>query len=150
AGCHVRSWIRRGPPDAGPVSPALPGYPRITTALYERSDFCLPCHQLPPRDAVAGRPLLDTYREWLDGPYLPRGVQCQHCHMPGREHAMLGIHDPRTLRQGIELTAGAHRRGGAVTAVATIKNIGAGHYLPTTATPALWLSITLVDARGRA
>lgn len=150
AGCHVRGWVRRGPPSVAPQLLPVPGYPLVTVGLYERADFCLPCHQLPPRTAVAGRPLLDTYREWLDGPYLPRGVQCQHCHMANREHAVLGIHDPPTFRQGIELTASAHRRAGAVTAVATLRNIGAGHYLPTTPTPAVWLSITLIDARGRA
>jgi hypothetical protein len=150
AGCHVRGWVRRGPPGVSPSLLPIPGYPLVTAGLYERADFCLPCHQLPPRDAVAGRPLLDTYREWLAGPYMPRGVQCQHCHMANREHAVLGIHDPHTFRQGIELDASAHRHGAAVTAVATLKNIGAGHYLPTTPTPAAWLSITLVDARGRA
>ena len=149
AGCHVRGWVRRGPPNLSPQLLPLPSYPLVTTGLYERADFCLPCHQLPPRDAVAGRPLLDTYQEWLEGPYMPRGVQCQHCHMPNREHAVLGVHDPQTFRQGIELTARAHRRGAAVTAVATLKNIGAGHYLPTTPTPAAWLSITLIDAHGR-
>ena len=150
AGCHVRGWVRRGPPRPSPSRLALPGYPVATVGLYERADFCMPCHQLPPRNAVAGRPLLDTYREWLHGPYMPRGVQCQHCHMPDREHTVLGVHDPRTFRQGIELGGHAHRRGAAVTAVATLKNIGAGHYLPTTPTPAVWLSITLVDAHGRA
>jgi mono/diheme cytochrome c family protein len=150
AGCHVRGWVRRGPPRVAPSLLSLPGYPLVTVGLYERSDFCLPCHQLPPRTAVDGRPLLDTYREWLDGPYLSRGVQCQHCHMPNREHSVLGVHDPGTFRQGIQLTAEAHRRAGTVTAVASLTNIGAGHYLPTTPTPAAWLSITLVDARGRA
>ena len=149
AGCHVRAWVRRGPPSVAPSLLALPGYPLVTVGLYERADFCLPCHQLPPRTAVAGRPLLNTYKEWLDGPYLPRGVQCQHCHMPNREHAVLGIHDPRTFREAIALDASAHRRGGEVTAVAALKNIGAGHYLPTTPTPAAWLSITLVDRRGQ-
>jgi mono/diheme cytochrome c family protein len=149
AGCHVRGWVRRGPPSVAPSLLPIPGYPLVTTGLYERADFCLPCHQLPPRNAVAGRPLLNTYQEWLEGPYMPRGVQCQHCHMSNREHAVLGIHDPHTFRQGIELTAGAHRHGAAVTAVAALKNVGAGHYLPTTPTPAAWLSITLVDARGR-
>jgi mono/diheme cytochrome c family protein len=148
AGCHVRSWVRRGPPRVAPSLLTLPSYPLVTVDLYERADFCLPCHQLPPRLAVAGRPLLDTYKEWLDGPYMPRGVQCQHCHMPNREHSVLGVHDPQTFRQGIQLTATAHRKGGAVTAVATVTNIGAGHYLPTTPTPAVWLSITLLDARG--
>ncbi|HSS00729.1 MAG TPA: c-type cytochrome [Kofleriaceae bacterium] len=149
AGCHVRGWVRRGPPAASPQLLALPSYPLVTVGLYERADFCLPCHQLPPRNAVAGRPLLDTYREWLEGPYMRRGVQCQHCHMPSREHATLGVHDRATFRQGIELDARAHRSGGAVTAVATLTNIGAGHYLPTTPTPAAWLTIALVDARGR-
>src|SRR6185436_12701475 len=149
AGCHVRGWVRRGPPGVSPQLLALPGYPLVTVGLYQRADFCLPCHQLPPRNAVAGRPLLDTYREWLEGPYMPRGVQCQHCHMPSREHSVLGVHDPNTFRQGIALDASAHRHGAAVTAVATIANIGAGHYLPTTPTPAAWLSITLVDARGQ-
>ncbi|MEO7733230.1 MAG: multiheme c-type cytochrome, partial [Kofleriaceae bacterium] len=149
AGCHVRNWVRHGPPNVAPSLLPLPGYPLVTVGLYERADFCLPCHQLPPRDAVAGRPLLDTYREWLEGPYLARGVQCQHCHMPNREHTVLGIHDPATFRQGIALAATAHRHGPAVTAVARVTNIGAGHYLPTTPTPAAWLSITLIDAHGQ-
>lgn len=149
AGCHVRSWVRHGPPSAAPSLLPLPGYPLVTAGIYERADFCLPCHQLTPRDAVAGRPLLDTYREWLQGPYLPRGVQCQHCHMPNREHTVLGIHDPATFRQGIALEATAHRHGPAVTAVARVANIGAGHFLPTTTTPAAWLTITLIDAHGQ-
>jgi hypothetical protein len=70
--------------------------------------------------------------------------------MANREHAVLGVHDPQTFRQGIRLTADAHRSTGTVTAIATLTNIGAGHYLPTTPTPAAWLSITLIDARGQA
>lgn len=149
AGCHVRTWVRHGPPVVAPSLLALPDYPLTTSTIYERADFCMPCHQLPPRTAVAGRPLLDTYREWLDGPYMRRGVQCQHCHMPNREHSVLGIHDPATFRQGIELTGTAQRKAGAVTVVANLRNIGAGHYLPTTPTPAVWLSITLRDASGK-
>lgn len=151
AGCHVRGWVRRGPPNVAPSLLPLPGYPLVTMGLYERGDFCLPCHQLPPRTAVDGRPLLNTYKEWLEGPYFARGVQCQHCHMANREHAVLGIHDPATFRQGVELGASAHRStSGEVTVVATIKNVGAGHSLPTTPTPAAWVSIALLDAQGRA
>ena len=149
AGCHVRSWTRHGPPAVAPSLLASPTYPLVTSGIYERADFCLPCHQLPPRNAVAGRPLLDTYREWLTGPYLPRGIQCQHCHMANREHAVLGIHDPATFRQAIQLSGSARRRAGSITAVATLTNIGAGHYLPTTATPAAVLTIALLDARAR-
>jgi hypothetical protein len=147
AGCHVRNWTRQGPPNRAPSLLPASGYPKVELAEYERSDFCMPCHQLPPRTAVAGKPLLNTYKEWLEGPYMARGVQCQHCHMPNREHTWLGVHDPGTVRQGIRLTAEARGRE-TVTVVATLTNIGAGHYLPTTATPALWLRIELVDKAG--
>ncbi|MDQ3371047.1 MAG: hypothetical protein M3680_36985, partial [Myxococcota bacterium] len=150
AGCHVRAWTRHGPPNVAPSLLPLPSYPLATLAIYERADFCLPCHQLPPRTGVAGKPLLNTYKEWLEGPYMPRGVQCQHCHMPNREHTFKGIHDPDTFRQGIALTARAHVKEGVVTVVAAVANVGAGHYLPTTPTPAAWLSIQLLDARGTA
>jgi mono/diheme cytochrome c family protein len=148
ASCHVREWVRRGPPRVAASLLSAPGYPLVELALYERSDFCMPCHQLPPRLAVAGRPLLNTYKEWLEGPYMRRGVQCQSCHMPNREHQWLGVHDRDTFRQGIRLDAHAHRSAGVVTVVADLANIGAGHYLPTTPTPAAWLRIELVDARG--
>src|SRR5258708_28412090 len=95
----------------------------------------MPCHQLPPRTAVEGKPLLDTYREWLEGPYMRRGIQCQHCHMPNREHAWLGVHDRDTFRQAIRVDAMASRAHGKVTVLATLANIGAGHFVPTTAPP---------------
>ncbi len=148
AGCHVRDWVRRGPPRRAPSLLPASGYPLVEMAIYERSDFCMPCHQLPPRTAVNGKPLLNTYKEWLEGPYMARGIQCQHCHMPNREHTWLGIHDRDTVRQGIRATATAKRTNDVVTVVATLANIGAGHFLPTTATPALVWRIELVDAKG--
>jgi hypothetical protein len=150
AACHVRGWVRHGPAEPSESLLRLPGYPRQELALHERADLCLPCHQLPARTAVAGRPLLDTYREWLEGPYMRRGVQCQHCHMPNREHTFRGVHDPDVFRQGIAVTATATRARGAVQVQARIANVGAGHMLPTTPTPAAWLTIELVDAAGTA
>ena len=146
AGCHVRQWERHGPPNVAPSLLTVPAYPLVTDAVYERSDFCMPCHQLPARTALAGRPLLNTYQEWLEGPYQPRGVQCQHCHMANREHEVRGIHDRETVRQGLELRAHASRERGGIVAVAELTNIGAGHYLPTTTTPALWLRLELLRA----
>lgn len=148
AGCHVRSWTRHGPPTLAPSLLPLPAYPLQTLAIYERADFCLPCHQLPPRTAVAGKPLLDTYREWLTGPYQRRGIQCQHCHMPNREHTFLGIHDPTTVRQALALHATARRTPTGLAAVMELENIGAGHSLPTTPTPALFLLATPLDPEG--
>ena len=149
AGCHVRGWTRHGPPHVAPSLMPLAGYPLTTLAIYERADFCAPCHQLPTRSEVAGRPLLNTYKEWLEGPYMKRGIQCQHCHMPNREHTFKGIHDPQTFREGVAVAARAHVKDGAVTVVAEVTNVGAGHYLPTTPTPAAWLDITLLDGNGK-
>ena len=151
ASCHVRGWTRLGPPlmDESKLLD-LPSYPRIEAQIYERSDFCLPCHQLPARTAKNGRPFLDTYREWLEGPYMRRGIQCQHCHMPNREHTWKGVHDPETFRQGIDLDviAGRSADSGVVSVRARVSNVGAGHFLPTTPTPAAWLRIELVDRDG--
>ncbi len=149
AGCHVRNWTRHGPANVAPSLLPIPGYPLTTLPIYERSDLCLGCHQLPARNAVNGRPLLETYREWMEGPYMPRGVQCQHCHMPNREHEWKGIHDPHAVRQGFRLDGRASVKDGAVTVVAEMTNIGAGHYLPTTPTPAIWLAIDLLDGSGK-
>jgi mono/diheme cytochrome c family protein len=147
--CHVRWWTRFGPPRVASSLIPIGGYPLREQAIYERGDFCLPCHQLPARDAVDGRPLLDTYREWLLGPYMRRGVQCQHCHMPNREHTWKGVHDPDTFRQGIRVEAIAARtRDGVVSVRARVWNQGAGHFLPTTPTPAAWLRVELIDAHG--
>ena len=147
ASCHVRDWVRRGPPRR---NAPVPGYPLVELAIYERSDFCMSCHQLPPRTAVNGKPLLNTYKEWLEGPYMARGIQCQNCHMPDREHTWRGIHDRETFVQGIRLDALARRTGDKVSVTATLANIGAGHYLPTTPTPAVWFRIELIDRTGRA
>jgi hypothetical protein len=80
---------------------------------------------------------------------MKRGVQCQHCHMPNREHTWKGVHDPETFRQGFAISATATRRDDGIVSVhARMGNVGAGHYLPTTPTPAAWLSIELLDAKG--
>jgi len=149
-GCHVRNWERRGPPRVAPSLLPAPGYPLVELALYERSDFCMTCHQLPPRTAVNGKPLLNTYKEWMEGPYMARGIQCQHCHMPNREHTWLGVHDRDTVRQAMNVGAKAFVTSGVVNVEATVTNVGAGHYLPTTATPALVVRIELFDAKGKA
>ena len=107
-----------------------------------RSDFCLPCHQLPAR-ADAPPPLLDTWREWAASPYLPADLQCQHCHLPGADHRILGVHDPATVRRAVRLavlvveTTGKTpgETAGEVRVTSRVHNVGAGHHFPTTATP---------------
>ena len=158
ATCHMRGWRRFGPKNPSPTLLTLPNYPirdqeQLYTQLdiYERADFCMPCHQLSPRQAINGKPLLNTYKEWLEGPYARRGIQCQHCHMSNREHEWKGVHDPDTFRQGIELKVSAFRKenNGVVTVKTRVKNIGAGHYLPTTPTPAAWVTMSIKDKNGK-
>lgn len=150
ASCHVRKGRRFGPPSSNDNKRlGLTSYVSTSMELYERSDFCMQCHQLSSRAALNGKPLLNTYKEWLEGPYMQRGVQCQHCHMPDREHTWKGVHDPETFRQGIKLeTITGRSKGGTVSVRARLVNVGAGHYLPTTPTPAAWISIQLVDEDG--
>jgi len=151
AACHVRAWKRLGPTlVANSRLLSQPGYPAVADPIYERADFCLPCHQLPPKSSVDGKPLLNTYVEWLDSPYMVRGIECQHCHMPNREHTWKGVHDPDTFRQAVKLEAIAARsaRTKAVSVRARLTNVGAGHCVPTTATPTAFLTVDLVDARG--
>ena len=61
-----------------------------------------------------------------------------------------GVHDPDTFRQGIDVDTLARRSPGTgtVTVRTRITNVGAGHYLPTTPTPAAWVAIQLVDREG--
>jgi len=119
AGCHVRKWVRRGPPNVAPSLLAIPGYPLVTTGLYERADVC---HAVSSAAAAQRRrrPAVARHLSRVARGVHTCGVACNasNCHMPNREHAFLGIHDAHTFRQGIELTArrasqgrrGHHRR----------------------------------------
>ncbi len=56
ASCHVRAWMRRGPPGVAPSLATLPNYPFTPSpTLYERADLCMTCHQLPAAPSPASR-----------------------------------------------------------------------------------------------
>ncbi|MCA9541410.1 MAG: hypothetical protein KC620_21070, partial [Myxococcales bacterium] len=147
AACHVREGHKLGPPV--PVHRRLPapGMAARPEPRFARSDFCLPCHNLPLDVAVAGRPLLDTWREWAASPYLPAGVQCQHCHQPDGRHHFRGVHDVAFVRGAVELRAHIEA-GDALRVVAEVQNIGAGHHFPTTATPRAVLRVRQLGLNG--
>jgi hypothetical protein len=136
AACHLRDGHKITGPQALRPLKAARGAQATRRARLGRSDVCLPCHTLPLSSAVNGRPLLDTWREWAASPYLPAGIQCQHCHMPGGDHQMRGVHDPQTVREAVRLTLSAHGVvDGSIRARVEVHNVGAGHHFPTTATP---------------
>lgn len=149
AACHVRAHRKHGPPGPGSARLPAPGVAAAPTPRFGRSDLCLPCHNLPLSAAVEGRPLLDTWREWAASPYLPAGVQCQHCHMPGGDHGVAGAHDPEMARRAVRLEVAPPRiEGGAVVVEATVRNVGAGHHFPTTATPRAVLRVRQLGPDG--
>lgn len=141
AGCHLRGGVKQAPS----VSGAAPAAMQVAAAPeMARSDFCLPCHNLPLSVAVDGSPLLDTWREWAASPYLPGGVQCQHCHMPQGDHRWLGAHAPDAVAQAIELDL--QIEGDQL--IVALTNVGAGHHWPTTATPRGVIRVRRLDKTG--
>lgn len=128
AGCHVRGHQRFGPRD---VQSTPHGVVRALP-LFKRSAFCMKCHQFPEGGpATNGKPLENTYNEWLASRYSKSGQTCQSCHMANGKHEFKGIHDPEMTRQGLKVRvtrtiAGLHMRA---------TNAGAGHALPTYYTP---------------
>ncbi len=128
AACHIRAHRRHGPR----AIEETPHGPVVELPLFRQAAFCAPCHQFDTTGlAVNGKPLQDTYAEWLASPQAAAGATCQSCHMPERAHGFKGIHDPEITRRGLTLEARRTVRGLAVTAT----NAGAGHRLPTYVTP---------------
>lgn len=149
AGCHVRAHRKHGPPGPSRVRVPAVGMAAEPDPRFARSDFCLPCHNLPLEVAVDGRPLLDTWREWAASPYLPAGVQCQHCHQPDGDHRVPGAHDAEMVRRAVRLVVEPPTIDGRHVAVrAAVHNVGAGHHFPTTATPRAVLRIRQLGPEG--
>jgi hypothetical protein len=157
AACHVRQHQRFGPPKRpeAPPSPSAVAHGGVTrTAAFERSEFCMGCHQFEEDGfALNGKLLENTYREWQASRYAKEGVQCQDCHMPDRRHLWRGIHDPEMVKSGvtITLTTGkpSYRTGETLQAALHMTNTGVGHYFPTYVTPRVVVRFELMDQEGQ-
>ncbi len=138
AGCHVRAHRRYGPNDKSEtLHGAVTGLP-----LFRQSDFCAPCHQFPEGVGVlAGKPLENTHEEWAGSRHARAGVGCQDCHMPGGSHAFRGIHDPATARRALRIELMRVADGVRL----LVRNTGAGHAVPTYATPRIRLQLQAAD-----
>jgi len=132
--CHVRRHRRHGP-DSKSITPhgrveALP--------LFEDAAFCSPCHQFPDwGERVKGKLLENTEQEWRASPYASAGIGCRNCHMPAGSHAFKGIHDPEMSRKALWVEVRRGREGIELRA----RNLGAGHALPTYATPRIRVTL---------
>jgi hypothetical protein len=156
AACHLRYHVRHGPPIvAGKVSVSqlVHGEP-VRTPHFEASEFCKTCHQHGPGfQTPGGKPVENTYAEWLSSPFPKRGMTCQSCHMPERRHLWKGIHDPETTRSAVAIQTTVDPAkplaGQSVEATLALINSGAGHAFPTYTTPAVHLRAAFLDERNR-
>ena len=109
------------------------------------SRFCASCHQFDMATAINGKPLQNTYREWLESPYAEQGISCQSCHMPDGAHLFRGIHDPDTVKQG--LTISTRTTDSSVDLV--VQSTGIGHRFPTYSVARIRLTAAAFDTADR-
>lgn len=152
--CHVRAHQRFGPPfseTAAAASVFGEGHHggAVASRAYEDSAFCKPCHQFEPNGfSLNGKLLENTYNEWIESPHALQGETCQSCHMPDSRHQWRGIHDPDTVRNALKLDVDVKHQRKTIEADIRLTNTGAGHYLPTYITPAIFVTVRLLDSVG--
>ncbi|MDX2469069.1 MAG: multiheme c-type cytochrome, partial [SAR324 cluster bacterium] len=153
AACHLRNWQVKGPPPRVEPSAMEPkphgGY--TVQSQFENPLFCAPCHQFPDDGyKLEGKLLVNTYKEWRASKYASDGVTCQKCHMPDRSHSWKGIHSPYMTKKALRITNfRGHAEKGLLTASITLKNVGAGHALPTYVTPLIQIDFIQLDSQGK-
>jgi hypothetical protein len=152
--CHVRGHTRFGPPlSERPPATVWAGSGHggaYATTAHENAAFCSSCHQFDDGDReLNGKLIQNTYREWENSPQAREGQTCQTCHMPLRSHTWKGVHDVEMVRSAMEfdITIESVTAEDARIRVA-IRNVGAGHHLPTYVTPKIIVSVALVTASG--
>lgn len=115
--------------------------------LHSEGTFCAGCH-IYYRSVRDGErlPVFTEYEEWRDGPLAAAGMECQSCHMPGApaevavgagerpsvsHHGLLG--EAGDLRhRAAEVRARVRAAAGSLVIIeAEVRNVGAGHAIPT-------------------
>ncbi len=146
--CHVRAWQRYGPPRLGSMQT---GHIETSvhggfTALkgFEQSRFCASCHQFPESMAINGKPLENTLAEWRASGFASKGVHCQACHMPNRQHLFRGIHDKAMTLRGLLI----HIDQSMPTPGLSISSTAIGHAFPTYVTPKVLVLEQAFDGKG--
>jgi len=141
ATCHVRDGVILGPygdtnaPHPTKYEPSLK-----STAICDR------CHQVPGGNTTLyiANPC-NTSEEFHEGPYAAKGYICQTCHMPEAErpiatgfpirkvgkHLWSGGYSPDIVKKAFMLSLDKKTANGSVNLILNIKNIGAGHKVPT-------------------
>jgi len=145
ASCHLRDGVLNTPYTTS-AQPVKRVHQRVRIEpLMRDSRFCSACHQFDAVRSVNGKPLQNTYSEWLDSPYPEQGITCQNCHMPKRAHLFRGIHDAEMVRQGLTITTQATDAAADL----VVQSTGVGHRFPSYIVPQVRMSGTLLDPDSR-
>ena len=142
-----------------------PAHETAFSPLHKNSPLlCAACHEYVNDQGVA---VLSTYTEWASGPYPALGVSCQDCHMaivPGERvqkelssdpdtrlinvHRLVGGSSLSQLRRGLDATLReVGRERGEVEVVIEVRNVAAGHKVPT-GLPAKQAKLELIARQG--
>lgn len=132
----------------GPIPDAASTGHRVAFSEFHTGSLqCAGCHQY--RNAH-GVPILSTYSEWEQYRQLGGDKECQHCHMPQvlanivdpkvkrvhgafvNLHTMPGGHSRDQLVRALDMRIlEAQRLPGALRVRVQLRNVGAGHAVPT-------------------
>ena len=143
--CHLRDGVLHAPSIAATDKEAREHQDIVIEPSMRDSRFCSGCHQFEMETAINGKPLQNTYREWLDSAFARQGITCQSCHMPDGAHLFRGIHDPGTVRNGLSIST--QRSKTFVDLV--VQSTGVGHRFPTYSVARVRLTATLFDSSNR-
>ena len=132
ASCHVRAGalVSRTRHAGSP-------HETIAEPTFGSPAFCADCHQFPfpvldPAGGAALRmtahPMQDTVASFRAGPYARQRDGCMTCHGSRHGHAFAGAHDRGMLEGALDV---AWCREEHDTLRATVRNVGAGHAVPT-------------------
>ena len=182
---NVRTVSDPGELKRGPRGDGHSPYHEVQySEIHTSSDFCGACHNVV--HPTSGAAVIDTYDDWLQGPYAEQGIRCQDCHMtpgpgveknPGKSspmgserehvatHSFSGgsvfFHEradddkaaeiaKQMLTAAAELETEVTRSDTGIDLLTRIKNVGAGHKIPTGVTyiRKMWLEVTAVNAAG--
>lgn len=133
------------------TSPMVASY----NPVYSTSEYCSACHQ---HRNEHGMPFMDTYREWKESPYAKLGIECQDCHMKPdqeigygtvvngdaekfwtplefRDVSTISRHDfpgaqPSLVQNAAAFSIEAIADKGELNIDISVRNVNAGHYLP--------------------
>lgn len=146
-GTNPVARVEVGDVKRGPIRDADSMVHEVTySELHTGSLVCAPCHEYTNGE---GQAVLTTYSEWLESEAKTRGDTCQSCHMalaranvvdprirrtPHEQinlHEMPGARSLQQLHKALRTSMHFERGGDSVLMEVRIRNIGAGHAVPT-------------------